>query len=269
MPRHVPPMTPERWQRVKELCDLALARDPRERNAFVAELCREDAELRHDVETMLAQANGGEGVLDAPTCETAGTHGDPDQSRRRAVGALAAGGCRQLSRARAWSARAAWASSTGRAGHPRRTVALKVIRPGLTTPGPAAPLRAARPRSSAACTIPASPRSTRPARRIRGRPQPFFAMEFVRGEPLRDYAERAPASTTRAAARAAGADLRRRAARPPARPDPPRPQAGQHPGGRGRPAQGARLRRGAADRRRRARPRCKRTSGSWSARWPT
>ena len=61
-------------------------------------------------------------------------------------------------------------------------------------------------------------------------PQPYFAMEFIRGEPLRDVrAARAALDDARAAG-AHGQDLRRRAARAPARRHPPRPQAGQHPG---------------------------------------
>ena len=79
--------------------------------------------------------------------------------------------------------------------------------------------------------------------------QPFFAMEFIRGVPLDEYARRHGLDAAGPPG-AAGAGVRRGAARPRARRHPPRPQARQHPGGRDRPAQGARLRRGPRHRRR-------------------
>jgi serine/threonine-protein kinase len=47
-------MTPERWRRITGLFHEALARDPRERAAFVAEACGGDAALRSEVESMIA-----------------------------------------------------------------------------------------------------------------------------------------------------------------------------------------------------------------------
>ena len=127
---------------------------------------------------------------------------------------------------------------------PRRTVALKVIRrlrlaglrsgsPTKRNPGPAAPSRH---------------RADLRGRHRRGRPA-FFAMEFIRGLPLDEYVRR-QRPRRRRPPRADGAGLRRRAARPRAGRHPSRPQAGQHPRRRDRPAEGARLRRRARDRRR-------------------
>ncbi len=135
--------------------------------------------------------------------------------------------------------------------NPRRTVALKVDPPG--------------PR------LPRAPQAFGQEAQILGRlhhpgiaqiyeagladdGRPFFAMELIRGLPLDEYARRR-ALTLRTHAGAAGAGVRRRAARPRPGRHPPRPQARQHPGGRDRPAQGARLRRGPRHRRRPARPR--------------
>ena len=41
-------MTPERWQQVKSLCQRALDRDAREREAFLPEACPNDPELLRD-----------------------------------------------------------------------------------------------------------------------------------------------------------------------------------------------------------------------------
>ncbi|PWU00779.1 MAG: hypothetical protein C5B51_24360, partial [Terriglobia bacterium] len=43
-PQHIP-MTPARWQKVKQLCQSALEREPAQRAAFLAQACQSDAEL--------------------------------------------------------------------------------------------------------------------------------------------------------------------------------------------------------------------------------
>jgi len=48
-------MTPERWQRVAELYQSALEHTPAARSAFLAEACRDDSDLRREVESLLAQ----------------------------------------------------------------------------------------------------------------------------------------------------------------------------------------------------------------------
>jgi len=48
-------MTPSRWQEIERVYNRALERTPRERAAFLAEVCREDAELGREVESLLAQ----------------------------------------------------------------------------------------------------------------------------------------------------------------------------------------------------------------------
>ena len=61
----------ERRQRVDDLCDAALARDVRERAAFVAAACGDDAALRREVEALLAHAPSAERFLEAPIGEVA------------------------------------------------------------------------------------------------------------------------------------------------------------------------------------------------------
>jgi serine/threonine-protein kinase len=51
-------MTPERWERVKTLYDLARARPQRERSAFLARECDGDTDLQLEVESLLDQPAG-------------------------------------------------------------------------------------------------------------------------------------------------------------------------------------------------------------------
>ena len=46
-------MTPERWQKIEELLAAALERAPGERSSFLAQACRGDDALRHEVETLI------------------------------------------------------------------------------------------------------------------------------------------------------------------------------------------------------------------------
>ena len=54
-------MTPERWQKIEEIFEAAAEREPRARSAFLDEMCDGDAELRREVESLLAhqQPDGG------------------------------------------------------------------------------------------------------------------------------------------------------------------------------------------------------------------
>jgi serine/threonine protein kinase/Tol biopolymer transport system component len=52
-------MTPTRWQEIERIYKAALERSPGERAAFLAEACGGDAELRREVEALLAQESGG------------------------------------------------------------------------------------------------------------------------------------------------------------------------------------------------------------------
>src|ERR1044071_7981150 len=51
-------MTPEKWQKLEQLYDAALARDPRDRIAYVAEACGDDNELRRELESLLNEDSG-------------------------------------------------------------------------------------------------------------------------------------------------------------------------------------------------------------------
>ena len=59
-------MTPERWRQITELFHAALARDARDRAAFLADACAGDEGMRREVESMLAQPASSDGFLDGP-----------------------------------------------------------------------------------------------------------------------------------------------------------------------------------------------------------
>ena len=90
-------MTPDRWSLVQRLCHAALERAASERAAFLAEACAGDAELRREVESLLAHEGTAEGFLAAPTLEAAA------QGMAKASLAFTAGSARRSSRC--WSAR--------------------------------------------------------------------------------------------------------------------------------------------------------------------
>ena len=46
---------PERWQRVKQVLDGALALQDNHRSSYLEQACANDAELRHEVESLLVQ----------------------------------------------------------------------------------------------------------------------------------------------------------------------------------------------------------------------
>ena len=64
-------MTPERWQKVKEIFQAALKREPSERSAFVAQASGGDVLVRQEVESLMSSDGRSGTFLDAPAYETA------------------------------------------------------------------------------------------------------------------------------------------------------------------------------------------------------
>jgi tRNA A-37 threonylcarbamoyl transferase component Bud32 len=58
--------TQDRWQKIEALYHAALDRDPPARAAFLDGACGNDGELRREVESLLAEAPTGQGLLDRP-----------------------------------------------------------------------------------------------------------------------------------------------------------------------------------------------------------
>jgi len=59
-------MSPEHWQRVKDLFSQACERTPEQRAAFLADTCGSDEELRSEVSSLLESYRETGGVLDMP-----------------------------------------------------------------------------------------------------------------------------------------------------------------------------------------------------------
>jgi serine/threonine protein kinase/tetratricopeptide (TPR) repeat protein len=57
-------MNPERWQQVKVLFESALDHDPSERAAFLDDACRDDHELRDEIQSLLAAESPADGFFD-------------------------------------------------------------------------------------------------------------------------------------------------------------------------------------------------------------
>ena len=64
-------MTPERWQRVKEVLYATLEREPPARAGFLAEACAGDEPLRLEVEALLASHERAGDLLETPVAEAA------------------------------------------------------------------------------------------------------------------------------------------------------------------------------------------------------
>src|SRR5262245_23441134 len=58
-------MTPERWEQLSRLYHAALACEPEQRSAWLADACAGDEPLRREVESLLAQPASAAGPLDA------------------------------------------------------------------------------------------------------------------------------------------------------------------------------------------------------------
>jgi len=64
-------LRPERWQQVEDLYHRALERDAAERTGFVRQAAAGDQELEGEVESLLEQADAGDGFLETPALDAA------------------------------------------------------------------------------------------------------------------------------------------------------------------------------------------------------
>jgi WD40 repeat protein len=162
---------------VEELFDQAIDLDPARRAAFLDEQCGDDADLRAAVEEFLrldVQAQEAETLLRSPLSGLRPPEVTPPQpavGRYRILGLVGQGGMASVYEAEQ--------------DRPNRRVALKVIRPGLLSP---ALLKRFEQEVEILGRLGHPGIAQIYEAGIAEDGQPFFAMEFVRGLPLDEYA---------------------------------------------------------------------------------
>jgi hypothetical protein len=113
-------LTPKRWAQIRDIFERAI--ESEDRSAFVAEACRGDEDLRREVESLLACDSESDcAALDRPVWEaaedlTAQAFRPRCLGKYKILGTIGEGGMGVVYQAEQ--------------EHPRRIVALKVIRPG-------------------------------------------------------------------------------------------------------------------------------------------
>jgi serine/threonine protein kinase len=177
------------WDRAAEVYDHAAQAQVEDRGAVLDAECGEDAELRQEVESLLAQDVSRPGVLEevAESARRGNPAFGPDEpaprqiGRYRILGLIAEGGMGAVYEAEQ--------------DNPRRLVALKIVRPGLAR---AETLRRFERETQALGRL-EHPNIARIYEAGVGDcgsgPQPYFAMERIHGETLTAYAERKALST--------------------------------------------------------------------------
>jgi tetratricopeptide (TPR) repeat protein/tRNA A-37 threonylcarbamoyl transferase component Bud32 len=185
-------MNAERWALIESLYHAALEKAPSERTVYLDAACAEDADLRSEVESLLANADARLsspanqstisqlwseiGRLPVPHAGAAVNPSPPAAiGRYRILRVLGQGGMGVVYEAEQQS--------------PRRAVALKVIKPGFAT---AELLRRFEQESKALARLqhPGIAQIHEAGTTNTGMgPQPYFAMELIRGDSLLQYAE--------------------------------------------------------------------------------
>jgi len=187
----------ERWQTIERLYHSALELGEGERAAFLEQACGGDESLRREVTSLVAQSEGADSFLEAPAMEVAARalaaaaetlpgHARPAGARSprslpSAIGRYRV--VRQLGQGGMGTVYEAEQEQT------RRSVALKVIKPGFCTPEG---LRRFEHESRALGRLqhPGIAQIYEAGTADTGfGPQPYFAMELIRGQSLMAHAE--------------------------------------------------------------------------------
>jgi hypothetical protein len=79
-------MKPERWQKVKRICEEALECKADEREAFLAKACAGDDQLRKEVDSFLSGGDGKDGFIETPAIEMAAKKMAEDQPTANLAG---------------------------------------------------------------------------------------------------------------------------------------------------------------------------------------
>jgi Tol biopolymer transport system component/predicted Ser/Thr protein kinase len=164
-------MTPERWAQIRRIFDSAVERAGGDRSAYLADVCRGDDELLRNVESLLAQTS----TDFLQPLEPPSEHPLPARiGRYRILNVIGEGGMGTVYQAEQ--------------EQPRRIVALKVIKVGRAS---AELVRRFALESEVLARLqhPGIAQIYEAGTADEGYgPQPFFAMEFIRGQSLREFA---------------------------------------------------------------------------------
>jgi eukaryotic-like serine/threonine-protein kinase len=191
-------METERWQRIESIFHAALEREPSRRAEFVLQACAGDDSLRQEVESLLAESGEEESFLDEPAMQVAAKAIASSSGAARSETTAAGSHPAFIGRYRVIRLLGEGGMGTvyeAEQEEPRRVVALKVIRPGLAT---AERLRRFRHESEALARLqhPGIAQIYDAGTADTGLgPQPYFAMELVRGDSLDRYAATHPLNT--------------------------------------------------------------------------
>lgn len=170
-------MDAERWMRVAHIFELVSERPLAERDHVLSSLCGDDAALRRDVESLLAQDVSRDGVIERVAADAASVRPFPTTiGRYRILGLIGEGGMGAVYEAEQ--------------DQPHRTVALKIVKSVLAAP---VLLRRFAHETEALGRLqhPGIARIYDAGTAECGwGAQPYFAMELIRGLSLLEYANR-------------------------------------------------------------------------------
>ena len=190
-------MDADRWRRIEQLYHAALELETGTRAAFLEQACGGDEPLRREVASLLKQTEGGESFLEAPAMDVAARALAMNRDAETQPGAVRSGGALTSPPSVIGRYRIIRLLGEGGMGavyeaeqeQPRRVVALKVIRPGFCTPEALwrfeheAQALGRLQHPGIAQIYEAGTADTGFG------PQPYFAMELIRGESLMAHVE--------------------------------------------------------------------------------
>jgi serine/threonine protein kinase len=183
-------MGPQRWQQIEALYHAALEREPAERAAWLAARCGDDADLRREVETLLAYDDKAAQFIEAPALEVAARSLAEDQKQqavKRQVGAY-----KIISRIGSGGMGEVYVAEDTRLG---RRVAIKFL-PVIAGDDPQARKRFLREARAAAALDHPNICAIHEVNEADG--QPFIVMQYITGETLADRLRREPLARTEA-----------------------------------------------------------------------
>ncbi len=183
-------MTPERWERIKRLFELALERPPNQRAAFLAEVCAGDDQLRTEIESLLSSHEEAGSFIEMPAlaaaAELLGKEPGASEVRQRI-------GPYKLIREIGHGGMGAVYLAVRADEQFQKRVALKLIRHGMNNRDILRRFRQER-------QILASLDHPNIARLLDGGTSedglPYFVMEYIEGLPITDYCDHHKLNTT-------------------------------------------------------------------------